>query len=288
MKKILFYLLLVSIFAGCQNTGNNEEIEKLKAENARLQGEAYSRDSTINDYLLSFNQIQENLAVIREKENIITINTKNGTELQSDARDKINNDIQLINELMEKNKKKIASLRKKVKDADLKISEFEKMIAMLNEQLADKDKEIAGLKEQLLALNFTIDKLNAKVDTLIEESEGKTQVINKQTEELNTGYYVIGTYKELKEHKILSKSGGFIGIGKTEKVQQDFNHEYFTKIDIRKSTEFPLNAKKAELVTPHSSDSYKLETKDKKVVKLTVTNPEKFWKASKYLVIKVD
>lgn len=288
MKKILFYVLVASIFVSCQNTGNNEELEKLKAENARLQGEAYSRDSTINDYLMSFNQIQENLAVIREKENIITINAKSGNELQQDDRDKINNDIQLINELMEKNKKKIASLRKKIKNADLKIAEFEKMIAMLNEQLADKDKEIAGLKEQLLALNFTIDKLNAKVDTLIEESEVKTEVINKQTDELNTAYYVIGTYKELKEHKILSKSGGFIGIGKTEKVQQDFDQNYFTKIDIRKSTEFPLNAKKAELVTAHPSDSYKLDTKDKKVVKITITNPDKFWKASKYLVIKVD
>ncbi|WP_255473902.1 hypothetical protein [Prolixibacter sp. SD074] len=39
------------------------------------------------------------------------------------------------------------------------------------------------------------------------------------------------------------------------------------------------------MVTAHPADSYKIEQKDNEVEAITITNPEEFWKASRYLVV---
>jgi hypothetical protein len=112
--------------------------------------------------------------------------------------------------------------------------------------------------------------------------------IGTQTDKMNTAYYCFGTSKELKEKGVLTKEGGFIGIGKSEKLAADFNKDYFTKIDITLMKSVDLKSKKAKLVTTHASDSYKLEGDKTSVDKLVITNAEKFWASSKYLVIVVE
>jgi hypothetical protein len=106
---------------------------------------------------------------------------------------------------------------------------------------------------------------------------------------MNTAYYCVGTYKELRDNKVLNKEGGFLGLGKKKTLNADFNKDYFTQIDITKVKTIPVNGKNAKLVTNHPSASYKLEVDSKKRAKsLTITDEEEFWKSSKYLVISID
>mgnify|MGYP000874925023 CR=1 FL=1 len=109
-----------------------------------------------------------------------------------------------------------------------------------------------------------------------------------KTEKLNTAYYAFGTSKELIKNNVLTKEGGFIGMGKTAKMKSDFNKAYFTKVDASVFTEIVLSAKKAKLVTTHPAGSYKIEGAEGKAEKLVITNAEDFWSASKYLVIVVE
>ena len=187
---------------------------------------------------------------------------------------------------MIENKKIIESLSKKLRASNLKMKEFKKMIERLKTQLQEKDLEISGLKNKLAGLNIEIDSLNLAIDTLFFQNTQKTKVIVEQKNELNTAYYVFGTDKELKEQKIISKKGGFVGIGGVRKLMHDFNKDYFTKIDISKTKTIEIFMKKAKLITNHPTDSYKIYGEDK-VDSLVITNPKKFWSVSKYLVIKV-
>jgi chromosome segregation ATPase len=247
-----------------------------------------SKDSVVNTYVGSFNEIEENLATIKQKENILSTNKK-GTELSGEAKDRINEDIQTINKLMDENREKIATLNEQMRKSGHKVASLEKLIKNLNYKLAEKDKELSGLREQLLTLNATIESLHTSMDTLTAQSTGKSKVITEQTTKLNTAYYAVGTYKELKEKKVLNKEGGFLGLGREEILKKDFNTEYFTQIDITKTTSIVVGNKKAKLLTTHPSDSYKMNTNDKKVVTdITITNPEKFWKVSKYMVVVID
>jgi uncharacterized protein YoxC len=281
---IIVLALLIPLAWSCKQ----KEIQGLTEENSRLLAETLKKDSTINLLFQSFNEIEENLEMIKAKQSIISQETKGNPELSGNTRDRINEDIQLINELMIKNKKKIAQLNKKLKDANLKMDEFQKTIDRMTRQIEEKETEINSLKENLVKMNFKVEELNKRVDTLVEEGHQKDAVIENKTAELNTAYYVFGTSKELIEKGIITKTGGFIGIGRDKKVMDNFNKTYFTKVDITKLSEIPLNCKKAKMITTHASDSYKFEGGPKKVEKLVITNASKFWEASKYMVIEIE
>jgi len=284
-KSWLFILSVLLVFAwGCKQ----KEIDSLKGENSKLVAETMQKDSTITLLFQAFNEIEENLELIKAKESVISGQTKGNPELNTDIRDRINDDIQSINDLMDRNKRTIANMRKKLKDANLKLDEFERVVERLNKKVEEKDLEITGLKDQLVKMNFRVEELNARIDTINSESRKKSEVIESKTAELNTAWYVYGTKKELIEKGIIAKSGGVLGIGANKKVSSDIDKSYLTKVDITKLSEIPLNVKGAVVKTTHPSNSYSLQKEGKIVTKLVITDYAKFWESSKLLVIIVD
>lgn len=288
MRTLSIILIIVSVlFFSCENTTSPEmDAANLKADS--LQNLLNERDGTVNEFFEVFNEIEANLAQIKEKENIITVNTTSGSELSPDAKDRINNDILMIYQLLQENKEKLNYLNKQLKNSDLKILELNKMIARLTEEINSKDSEISELREELTILNILVEDLNANIDTLTMMANMQEDVISEQDEEIHTAFYVYGTKKELKAQQVITNEGGFIGVGAVEKLMEDFNKDYFTKIDIRNTNKIPLMCKKAKLVTTHPSDSYVIEGDDDKVDNLKITDYKKFWSTSKYLVIIIE
>jgi hypothetical protein len=259
--------------------GKTEQSD-LAAENARLRKELSEKDTAINQAVRMFNEIEDNLGQIAEKQGLIGLSTKD-PELGTDEKSRIIDDIQLINSLLEENKLKVNALRGKLKNADVKMGELEKMLERLVQDVAEKEKTINELREDLAKYDIAMDELTATVNLMQEE-------ITEKDDELNTAYYVVGSSKELKEAGIITKTGGFIGIGKIKKLREDFNKDYFTKIDIRQVKTITLGAaKKAEILTSHPKNSYKtIGTKNPE--KLEVINAKDFWGASKYLVVVIE
>ncbi|MGZ4097881.1 MAG: Cbp1 family collagen-binding glycoprotein adhesin, partial [Bacteroidia bacterium] len=184
--------------------------------------------------------------------------------------------------------KTIAELKSKLKRSAGKNSKLEKAVASLTEQLAQKDQELASLNEKLTALNAQVEQLQTSLDTLNAKNSSQAQTIAQHTEALHTAYYIVGKSKDLAEAKVIDKKGGLLGIGKTSELNSDFDRSKFTRIDYTKMTTIPINSDKVKIITNHPSDSYTLEkdSKDKDLVKtIVITNPEKFWSVSKYLVI---
>jgi DNA repair exonuclease SbcCD ATPase subunit len=282
MKKLFLYLTIATLgFSACNN--NTEEAnplaDSLSHVNEGLKIVVSEKDSSIESFIVAFNEIQENLTEVKAKQKMISTNTSDA-ELKKNMKEQIIDDIQSINTLMDKNKQKIASLKAKLEKSNGKVDELEKMITFLTTQIEEKDLEITGLKNQLERLNIEITEITAKYEEKNEES-------NQKTEQLNTAYYAIGTAKELKEKGVLTKEGGFIGLGKTKKLAGDFNKNYFTKVDITQNKSFTLGAKKAKLITTHPSTSYKIEG-TKTAEKLVILNPQEFWSASKYMVLMIE
>ena len=118
----------------------------LRAERDSLEQIAETKDATINDFMKSFNQIESNLETIKQKENIISIQAHGDIELDQNAKDKINDDILAIYELMKKNKATINRLERQLKSANINASEFKKMIKRMEEELKAKDEQIETLK----------------------------------------------------------------------------------------------------------------------------------------------
>lgn len=287
MKKISLIIAGLSLsfgsllFTSCGNGDKKNEnplADSLQNVNGALNGKLSEKEAALQEFIASFNEIQENLNAIKEKEKIVSSASSNSDIKNKE--DQIKEDIQSIYDLMAKNKDRIGSLSKKLKDSKLKLEGMEKMIENLQTTINMKDGEIEELKNKIEGLNIELSSLSTNYKAVESESAQKTEA-------LNTAYYAIGTSKELKEKKVISKEGGFIGLGKTTKVSSDFNKEYFTKINITQTTTINLGAKKVKLLTTHPSSSFKL-IGEKPIEKLEITDPKEFWSSSKYLVIVID
>ncbi|MCW3086457.1 MAG: hypothetical protein JWP12_3823 [Bacteroidetes bacterium] len=283
MKK-LFYLIVFLPFAfGCGN-GNKEGVlsaeDSLRAVSGGQSVRIHNQDSALQSFITGFNEIQDNLDVIKDKEKIVTENSKD-PETRKSKQEQIVADIQSMYDAMNKNKQRLASMKNKLKDSNNKNAELEKFITRLTADIEQKDAEITGLKDQLEKLNVAMTNLNTNYQEEVQASQVKT-------EKLNTAYYAFGTKKELIKNNVLTKEGGFLGLGKSEKMKADFNKDYFTKIDASSVNVIPLGAKKATLVTTHPAGSYKIEGADGKAERLVITNAEDFWSASKYLVVVIE
>jgi len=289
MKKI-YVVLVIGLFMtfGC-NQKEKTEIDRLSRENAALRIQTQAKDSSINDILQSFNQIEANLAVIKEKESVISVKSSSNTELSPDVKARINDDVAVINDLMTKNKREISRLRRLMKESNIKIDEFEKMVAQLNVQVAQRDSQIVVLKEDLTKLNFSVASLNASMDTLKKDKMQLNSTIVDKTNALNTAYYMVGTKKQLLLDNVVMKTGGVVGINTSVKMKEDFNESKFQRVDIRQISEIPLNSKKFQFVTTHPAGTYQLEKNANGIIeKIKIVNPDKFWSASKYLVVMLN
>lgn len=286
MKKLILISMLIPLLFGCDN--KKKEYEALRTRYDSLLTIGFTKDTALLGYLESFNAIQANLDSIKLAEMIITkaASTVEG-EVQPDAKEQINRDINLIMDKLQENKKTIADLRSKLRKSNSKVTALEEMIDRMNRQIEQKDVEIAQLRDQLESMNIQIEILSTNVDNLTAENESKSQTISEQTEQLNTAYYVIGTKRELLDQNIITREGGFAGLGRNNKVREDFSKDYFTRVDITKLKSIPVLRKKADIITTHPSQSYKIYG-EKAVDSIVIKNAKEFWSASKYLVIIID
>ena len=282
MKKLFFIVCCAALLVtGCKDGKNSPESTNVHLADS-LNEVIAQRDSEINDMMGTFNEVQEGLRQIGEAEGRVAL-AKSGEGTSS--KQKMKEDIQFIAAQMKKNKELIAKLQKKLEGSSLNATQLKKTIEGLQAQLVEKEKQLQALREELdkkdihiMELDESVNNLNTNVSNLKNESQKKTETINAQDKQLNTAWYVFGTKKELKGQRILENGRVMNG---------NFNKNYFTKIDIRNTTEIKLYSKSAKLMTAHPSSSYTLVRDANKQYTLRITNPQIFWSTSKYLVVLV-
>ena len=243
-----------------------------------------AKDSLINAVFADINAISENLALIKSRENLITV----AGESEGGRRpvEEIDNDIKAIDRLLRENRAKIESLQRsaaQLRKANLRIDGLEKMIADMNRQLAEKKAEVEQLRESLVRMGDEVKSLTEEVAVRSAEVENLSGEKVELQNQLNTVYYIVGAEKELRDAQIINKQGF---IGRTLTVGRNSNFDSFTMTDSRLLSEVPVGQKKATLVTSHPEGSYELVTDANKVVeKLIITDPVRFWESSKILII---
>ena len=286
MKKYVFIAATALVISAC----NQNELTESNRQKDSLMSLVNERDSFINDFISSFNDVERNLDSVAVRQHIIAVNSDRAGELKPTQKARINAEIASINNLMDQNRKKIAELNQKIKKSSGKNVQLEKMIATLKDQLAKKDIELTDLNTKLNSLNAQVATLETAVDTLMARNGAQSQTIAEETMALHTAYFVVGKSNDLQDAKIIDKKGGLLGIGRTSKLSQDFDNSKFTRIDYTQTSSIAINSD-MKIVTSHPSNSYTLEKdmKDKDLVRnIIITNPELFWSASKYLVVIKD
>ena len=282
MKKLFFMVCCAALLmTGCKDGKNAPGLASVQQTDS-LNDVIAQKDSEINEMMGTLNDIEEGFRLINEAENRVAL-LKNGEG--TSKKQNLKENIQFIAERMKQNRELIAKLQKQLESSTLKGGQLKKTIDNLTAQLEEKDKQLLALREELdkkdihiSELDETIGNLNTNVSNLSADNQQKAETINAQDKQLNTAWYVFGTKKELKGQHILE--GGKVMNG-------NFNKNYFTKVDIRNTTEIKLYSKSAKLLTAHPASSYSLTHDASKQYALRITNPQIFWSTSKYLVVLV-
>lgn len=292
MKKILLLLAAVCTLSFAMSCSTKKEKEQeSKDPNAEtidsLRQALTQSQNESNDLIETLSQIQDGFDQINEAEGRVCVENKQGERANKQA---IIENMEFIQRTMKLNRELISNLQQQLRNANQSDkrtkAKLEEMVNNYNKQLEDKQKQIDELRAQLAERDIKIaeqgeqiNALNTSVNDLSQKNEEKARTVAAQDKELNTAYYVFGTKKELREQRIL-KSGDVL-------KSNDFNKDYFTRIDLRVTKQIRLYSKSAKLMTNHPAGSYTLEKDAQNQYVLRINNPQEFWSVSKYLVIIV-
>lgn len=286
MKKILATFAIATLFASC-GPDYKSQVEQMKSERDSILVEFSLRDSLINSYMKDVGEIQQQVAELTRQEGILNEQIT-GNELSRSQKQKVLDDIESLRNLIDAQKNKLSSLQSKISKSKTKIDELEKMIVVLNSQLASRDSNICFLTEQIASLNGKVAEMDTAFKLAQADNRNKSLEIADKTKKLNTAYFVVGNYKSLKTQKVLSQDGKFLGMAKNKSINSDFNQTAFTQLDVTDTKIIDVFSTKAELLSTHPTGSYAFVKQGEKIIAIEITDSQKFWQASKYLVVMTN
>ena len=290
MKKVILGCLCLGMLASC-NVKNSDEYKALQAERDSLLQVSTKGQSDVSDLMAMINQVEENFAQIKEAEKYLTVESKSKGEMSSDTKSRISDNFQMINDILKKNKADIETLNKKLKNAGGQSAQLKQTVDRLTAELEQRSAAIAELRDalsardaQIASLTGEVEKLNTNVEDLSNKNIEQSNKIKEQEKALNTGYYIFGTSKELKEAKVVT--GGFISSPKI--LKESIDKSIFIKIDIRDVKEIPVYAKKAKVLSDQPKDSYTIAKDANSQVVIKINDYKRFWSLGQFLIIQVD
>nr|WP_297164460.1 hypothetical protein [uncultured Dysgonomonas sp.] len=290
MKKVILGCLCLGMLASC-NVKNSDEYKALQAERDSLLQVSAKGQSDVSDLMAMINQVEENFAQIKEAEKYLTVESKSKGEMSSDTKSRITDNFQMINDILKKNKADIETLNKKLKNAGGQSAQLKQTVDRLTAELEQRSAAIAELRDalsardaQIASLTGEVEKLNTNVEDLSNKNIEQSNKIKEQEKALNTGYYIFGTSKELKEAKVVT--GGFISSPKI--LKESIDKSIFIKIDIRDVKEIPVYAKKAKVLSDQPKDSYTIAKDANSQVVIKINDYKRFWSLGQFLIIQVD
>lgn len=290
-------LLLFIVIAGVVILQKKSQIDDLSNQNASLYETIELRDSLVNEMTTTFEEIEENLTFVRNKRDQMVLKPQEG---QANQKKMLVEDIKLMNEMLAESSTKIEELDKKLKNSGFEIKSFRNKIAQLTKSIEEQDNSIQELRAEIEQRDYKISEMGTqlatlqtdialKEDSLLSKSQAiadKSQIIVERENEINKAYVAVGTHDQLIKHGVLTKEGGFWGIGKNVVIRDDLNQKSFTQLDIRNTNHFRINSKKVKLISEHPANSYTLVEENDKIAYLEIENPAEFWKLTKYVIVE--
>jgi hypothetical protein len=163
------------------------------------------------------------------------------------------------------------------------------LLADLNGRLATRDKEIAAFQDEVRALQSKNAQLTAEKSVL-------TDTVKAMDVRENRVFYLVGSRRQLLADKVVTEEGGSRGLlivklGKSLVPARSLDETRFTRADRREVLTIPLprSDRPYRIVSRHDLALIEVAKKEKdgafRGESIRITDPVKFWAASRYLII---
>jgi len=165
----------------------------------------------------------------------------------------------------------------------------------LQSTIANYDSVLTSQRTQLVTFAAELDSLKGENAALYSVNTALKDTVGDLSLRENTVYYVIGTKAELKQRGVIEETGGsrFLFVlwksGKSTQPARNLDPSAFTPIDKRHVTTIPLpDSSKAYRIASRqdlSSLASPLDGNGTLHGSVRISEPQRFWAASKYLII---
>lgn len=281
-KAIILVGSLILVMTSC-DVKKSKEYQALQRQQDSLMVVNQVNHSELLDMINIIDGIETDFNQIRETEKVITLESKGDGSLSNDRRAKIQMDMEMIKDIIKKNKETIETLNAKLKNSTGEVAGLKKTVERLNAELKARSETIIELQGALKKRDARISELESDLAKTKSSINTLTTKAQKQEEHINTAYYMFGTNKELKDEKVIG--GGFLK--STKLLTDNLDKNKYIAIDTRTQTEIPVFSKKAKVISQHPEDSYSFKKDKNGDVVLDITDPERFWSFTKFLIIEV-
>lgn len=204
---------------------------------------------------------------------------------------------------------RVAALTERVRESEERLAQSRRRVAQITSNNATQSAQMVAFDSTIKQFQVIIDNQRGEIVALLDQvslltsenaslREANTQLASERetlsadkaqlTAEQNTVYWVAGEKDDLIRRGIVEQRGGMLGIGKTQVLARTLDASEFTAIDRTLMTELTL---------PDPSKSYRMiSTNDLQGLDgvpeggnfkgtLRITDPEVFWRASRFLVL---
>jgi uncharacterized coiled-coil protein SlyX len=275
---------ILLVLTGC----NNSELEN---KNKELQTQLAAKDQYIEEVTAAINEIHNQLESTWAMENRVLQQStfKEGAKAPShlQVKQQILSRISDIDSILAANRKKLANLQSKLKNAAVQYAGLQKMVDDLKTTLEERQKTLADLQARVKSLEIEVSektKVIAARDATIDDQANQ---LSERTKQMNTVYYVIGNKDDLKNQGIVADEGGVLWglFGSTTVIGGNFKSDAFQKMDKTKESQIDVQGKIVEIVPKREAGSYSVEETSTGRSILKITNADQFWKLNRVVII---
>lgn len=285
IRQLILSMALAPMLFSCN--GNEEKAQQSLAE---ISKQELATALNERDQLLALvKEVSAGLDEIKQLENIMTVAAGQTAE-NPRQRKQLLADIASLKAKIQQRKSQLNALENKLQKSTINNKELKETIAALRTQIDSQIDEIESLRQQLTAanehigqLNSAVESLNTAVTAITGERNAAREASVELQNELNTCFYVVAPKSELKKHHIIES--GFLR--KTKLMKGDFDRGFFVISDKRSLSSLPLNTSKARILSNHPESSYEI-TDENGQKTIRITDRDKFWSLTNYLVIQKD
>ena len=296
MKRIKITSLIV--FAGLVACTSCEDVKRPAPKREAINVTPPSRENeAISQLTASIDEISDNLDLISSQEAMLCKTTEHANK-----KSKIIQQIKGLGTLLAEKQKQIDKLlSEKNKQTEVSsdksgtIEKLYKMIEFLASQLKEKgarmaeleavanrkDVSVDQLKYIVLNQSNSVDALRYKFDMSVAEDNKPRGKAVKREEQPKEVFYIIADKQTLKDKGLL-KTTLF-----SKKINNNnITEENFVKGNRNELTTLTIKSTSPKILSPNPESSYRLTTNEDGTTTLTITNVDKFWNVSRYLIIQ--
>ncbi|MBK9249948.1 MAG: hypothetical protein IPM69_18040 [Ignavibacteria bacterium] len=304
MKKIATLFVVIALFSGCSNKEEIVKMQNEKAQYAAMLEMSVQKDS-LNDVMA------DATATINEVyDKLLYLTGENGKPVHrqgSEAETAVwFSTLDSVSNVINSSKTRIQDLESKIMSIERQNPQLAAHTNAIKVKLASMKDKFASQETDVRKLYADFYELKAQDSTLVGTMATKASVKNtdKSIEVKKVDnepkskfvYYSIGTEDELLKRGIVQQVGGadlwVLGKhGETLTPAKELNVKKFNSFDVFSQSEiiFIKKCKRFAVVSSHNPKFLTPNYDDnKKIVSLKITDSEKFWLPSQFLIIAVE